>query len=113
MQIPKRCEPLWHSLSSDQHHLAWIYFGQVGQLAHPAMTADDRLWRAIHLVRRETGLDEMKLTSRPRNCLINIGIVMDEDLGKVSRFSLSRVPNFGKKSMAEVVDALARRGITI
>lgn len=58
-------------------------------------------------------IEELELGVRSYNCLKRAGIQTVSDLIQKSQNELSAIPNFGKKSIDEVVDTLAARGLTL
>jgi DNA-directed RNA polymerase subunit alpha len=72
-----------------------------GAAARPSSPMDDIL------------IEELELGVRSYNCLKRAGIqTVGELIGK-SEIELASIPNFGKKSIDEVVDTLAQRGLTL
>lgn len=63
------------------------------------------------------GVDELRLPStlsnRTLNCLKNAGIKTVGDAVKQSQMELIRLPNFGRKSVNELVEALALAGYSL
>lgn len=55
-----------------------------------------------------TPIDELLLNERPRRALKNDDINTIEQLRRVSDAELMQMPNFGKKSLQEVKEELAR-----
>jgi DNA-directed RNA polymerase alpha subunit len=61
-----------------------------------------------------TRLDELELCTRAYNCLVrDDGMVMISELLAKNETELLRCPNFGKTSLAQVKEELARYGLTI
>lgn len=58
-------------------------------------------------------LDEIGLKERARNCLKRSGIEILGDLIHKTRQDLLKIPNFGEKSLMEVVNKLAEFGLTL
>jgi DNA-directed RNA polymerase alpha subunit len=60
-----------------------------------------------------TLVDELELSVRSANCLRNANIVWIADLVRSSAAELMRLPNFGKKSLAEVKGILAELSLQL
>jgi DNA-directed RNA polymerase subunit alpha len=58
-------------------------------------------------------IEELELGVRSYNCLKRAGIQTVGDLIGKSEGELAAIPNFGKKSIDEVVETLAQRGLTL
>ena len=58
----------------------------------------------------ELSLAEIGLSVRTTNCLDDQGVSTVEELLKRSREDLLNIPNFGEKTLEEVLDALERLG---
>jgi len=58
-------------------------------------------------------LYELWCTTRVINCFLAEGICSLEQLLTYSEQELSRIPNFGRKSVRDVVEALAARGLKL
>jgi DNA-directed RNA polymerase subunit alpha len=58
-------------------------------------------------------IEELELGVRSYNCLKRVGIETIGDLVSKSENELSAIPNFGKKSIEEVKDALATHGLNL
>ena len=58
-------------------------------------------------------IEELELGVRSYNCLKRVGIETIGDLVSKSENELGAIPNFGKKSIEEVMDALAAHGLTL
>ena len=56
---------------------------------------------------------ELGLSDRPRDCLLRAGVITVTDLISRSTADLLSITNFGEKSLAEVVEALAQRGLAL
>jgi DNA-directed RNA polymerase subunit alpha len=56
-------------------------------------------------------IEELELGVRSYNCLKRAGIQTVGDLVSKSEGELAAIPNFGKKSIDEVVETLAQRGL--
>lgn len=61
----------------------------------------------------EIMIEELELGVRSYNCLKRAGIKSVGELIQKSEGELSAIPNFGKKSIDEVKDTLAARGLTL
>ncbi|MCW2995015.1 MAG: DNA-directed polymerase subunit alpha, partial [Conexibacter sp.] len=55
-------------------------------------------------------IEELELGVRSYNCLKRAGIQTVGDLTSKTEAELAAIPNFGKKSIDEVVETLAARG---
>jgi DNA-directed RNA polymerase subunit alpha len=58
-------------------------------------------------------IEELELGVRSYNCLKRAGIQTVGDLIGKSEGELAAIPNFGKKSIDEVVETLSQRGLTL
>ena len=58
-------------------------------------------------------IEELELGVRSYNCLKRAGIQTVGDLVSKSEGELNAIPNFGKKSIDEVVETLAARGLNL
>jgi DNA-directed RNA polymerase alpha subunit len=58
-------------------------------------------------------VDDLDLTVRPDNCLNAEGIYYIGDLVQRTESELLKTPNFGKKSLEEIKEALASRGLSL
>jgi DNA-directed RNA polymerase subunit alpha len=58
-------------------------------------------------------IEELELGVRSYNCLKRAGIQTVGDLINKSEGELAAIPNFGKKSIDEVVETLAQRGLSL
>jgi DNA-directed RNA polymerase subunit alpha len=58
-------------------------------------------------------VDELELTVRSANCLKAENIFYIGDLIQRSEFELLKTPNLGKKSLTEIKDVLASRGLSL
>ena len=63
---------------------------------------------ASHPFQSELGLD-----TRARNCLKKCGIRSVYDVGRCSADELLRIRNCGKRTLAEIADSLARKGMSL
>ena len=73
--------------------------GAPGAAARPASGMDEIL------------IEELELGVRSYNCLKRAGIQTVGDLVSKSEGELAAIPNFGKKSIDEVVETLNARGL--
>jgi DNA-directed RNA polymerase subunit alpha len=64
-----------------------------------------------HLPRPERRVDELGLSVRSLNCLINGNITYD--LMQKSETEILDIPNLGRKSLKEIKDALAQLGLRL
>ncbi|CAB5036985.1 unannotated protein [freshwater metagenome] len=58
-------------------------------------------------------IEELELGVRSYNCLKRAGIQTIGDLLSKSEAELNAIPNFGKKSIDEVIETLAARGLAL
>ena len=58
-------------------------------------------------------IEELELGVRSYNCLKRAGIQTVGDLIGKSEGELAAIPNFGKKSIDEVVETLSQRGLNL
>ena len=58
-------------------------------------------------------IDELQLSVRSMNCLKNDGINYLEDLIQKTPGELLRAPNFGRKSLNEIIEALKMLGLEL
>ena len=58
-------------------------------------------------------VDELELSVRSANCLKNDNIVYIGDLIQRTEVELLKTPNLGKKSLTEIKDVLATRGLSL
>lgn len=58
-------------------------------------------------------VDELELSVRSANCLKNDNIVYIGDLIQKTEAEMLRTPNFGRKSLNEIKEVLAARGLTL
>ena len=58
-------------------------------------------------------IEELELGVRSYNCLKRAGIQTVGDLVSKSEGELNAIPNFGKKSIDEVIETLAQRGLSL
>lgn len=84
----------------------------------PAMPADSLSSPAGDGVASSNGLDEilieeLELGVRSYNCLKRAGVQTVGDLVRKSRAELNAIPNFGQKSIEEVIETLHARGLDL
>jgi len=58
-------------------------------------------------------IEELELGVRSYNCLKRAGIQTVGDLISKSEAELNAIPNFGKKSIDEVIETLEARGLSL
>jgi DNA-directed RNA polymerase subunit alpha len=58
-------------------------------------------------------VDELELSVRSMNCLKNDNIIYIGDLVQKSEGEMLRTPNFGRKSLNEIKEVLAARGLSL
>ena len=75
--------------------------GPVGSASRPPNAMDDIL------------IEELELGVRSYNCLKRAGIQTVGDLISKSEAELNAIPNFGKKSIDEVIETLHSRGLSL
>ena len=66
-----------------------------------------------HLKKKIEWGSELDLSTRTMNCLKNDGINYIEDLVKKTAAELLRTPNFGRKSLNEIIEALKMLGLEL
>ena len=84
----------------------------------PALPADPLSAPAVDGVVSNNGLDEilieeLELGVRSYNCLKRAGVQTVGDLVRKSRAELNAIPNFGQKSIEEVIETLHARGLDL
>jgi DNA-directed RNA polymerase subunit alpha len=84
----------------------------------PALAADPLSAPASDGVASNNGLDEilieeLELGVRSYNCLKRAGVQTVGDLVRKSRAELNAIPNFGQKSIEEVIETLHARGLDL
>ncbi len=84
----------------------------------PALPADPLSTPAVDGVASNNGLDEilieeLELGVRSYNCLKRAGVQTVGDLVRKSRAELNAIPNFGQKSIEEVIETLHARGLDL
>jgi DNA-directed RNA polymerase subunit alpha len=77
---------------------------EVAQLAEKAPAVDPILLRPV---------DDLELTVRSANCLKAENIMLIGDLVQRTEVELLKTPNLGKKSLTEIKDVLAMRGLSL
>jgi DNA-directed RNA polymerase subunit alpha len=73
-------------------------------------------WAALAVADRranETPIETDALSIRTANCLKNEGIATYEKLARMSASELLRIPNFGRRSLNEMKEALLARGLKL
>jgi DNA-directed RNA polymerase subunit alpha len=58
-------------------------------------------------------VDDLELTVRSANCLKAENILLIGDLIQRTEVELLKTPNLGKKSLTEIKDVLAQRGLSL
>jgi DNA-directed RNA polymerase subunit alpha len=58
-------------------------------------------------------IEELDLGVRSYNCLKRVGVETIGDLIAKSEAELAAIPNFGKKSIEEVIESLERNGLAL
>ena len=58
-------------------------------------------------------IEDLEFTVRTNNCLRADGIITIEDLLKWSDIELLKTPHIGRKSLAEIKDKLALKGLSL
>ena len=58
-------------------------------------------------------IEELELTVRSTNCLKAESIFLIGDLLQRTEFDLLKTPNLGKKSLNEIKDVLAAKGLSL
>ncbi|HRI18904.1 MAG TPA: DNA-directed RNA polymerase subunit alpha, partial [Burkholderiaceae bacterium] len=83
--------------------------GQVDQLFEPSRDRSDQKFDPILL----RPVDELELTVRSANCLKAENIYYIGDLIQRTETELLKTPNLGRKSLNEIKEVLASRGLTL
>jgi DNA-directed RNA polymerase subunit alpha len=78
--------------------------GQPGEIGKPSPAIDPILLRPV---------DDLELTVRSANCLKAENIMLIGDLIQRTEVELLKTPNLGKKSLTEIKDVLATRGLSL
>jgi DNA-directed RNA polymerase subunit alpha len=83
--------------------------------AEPAPVSEEQLNRdrAHELAGLKRTIDELELSVRSCNCLKAENIYLVGDLVQRTETELLRTPNLGRRSLGEIKDALAARGLTL
>ena len=84
----------------------------------PTVPTDSLASSAAESVAASNGLDEilieeLELGVRSYNCLKRAGVQTVGDLVRKSRAELNAIPNFGQKSIEEVIETLRARGLDL
>jgi DNA-directed RNA polymerase subunit alpha len=58
-------------------------------------------------------IDDLELTMRASNCLKSEDIHLIGELVQQTEYKFRKVPNFGQKSINEIKEVLASRGLTL
>lgn len=58
-------------------------------------------------------ISALELTVRSQNCLESENIIYIRDLVQKTEANLLKIPNFGRKSLVEIVEALSTRGLVL
>ena len=75
--------------------------------------AAEILISSLSIFTDEDRIEELELGVRSYNCLKRAGIQTVGDLVSKSEGELAAIPNFGKKSIDEVIETLSQRGLTL
>ena len=70
------------------------------ELALRTTTAPNGAWRDV-------SINDMELSTRVHNCLLNLGITTAGEIDATSNGRLLALPNFGRRSLREVREAIA------
>ena len=100
-RIEELRQPLGVAAGLDAGGLGVVGAPGVGQPGRATSAMDDIL------------IEELELGVRSYNCLKRAGIQTVGDLISKSEGELNAIPNFGKKSIDEVVETLAARGLNL
>lgn len=73
----------------------------------------DEAREALSAARNSPPLDDLRFTIRTANCLKAEGIQTVRQLCQWQEWELLKTPNLGKKSLAEIKDALSSRGLSL
>jgi len=103
---------LEHFLVTDEIPFNEISHVQVDEPAKPRLSLEDSPLKGIPLELLLKPIDELELSVRAHNCLINAGIKRVIDLVNLSEDEGLKIKNFGRKSLNEVKDAMTSFGLS-
>ncbi len=95
---------------------ATIFHEQLGQfndIRNSVAPAEDATYRPLIDPKLICPVEDLELTVRSANCLKAEGIKYIGDLVQRTEVELLKTPNLGKKSLTEIKDVLADRGLTL
>lgn len=69
-------------------------------------------WKLDEEIKQDS-IDKLMLTIRSENCLKAEGILTIQHLQQCTENTLLRLPNFGRKSLNEVIEQMAAQGYTL
>ncbi len=93
-----------------------IFADQLGSfidIRNSVAPAEDQVLRPLIDPKLISPVEDLELTVRSANCLKAEGIKFIGDLVQKTEVELLKTPNLGKKSLAEIKDVLAERGLSL
>jgi len=103
---------LEHFLVQDEIPFNEISQGAVQTTAEPKVSLEDSPLKGVPLDLLLKPIDELELSVRAHNCLINAGIKRVIDLVNLSEDEGLNIKNFGRKSLNEVREAMSSFGLS-
>lgn len=103
---------LEHFLVTDEIPFNDISHIPVDEPVKPKISLEDSPLKGIPLELLLKPIDELELSVRAHNCLINAGIKRVIDLVNLSEDEGLKIKNFGRKSLNEVKDAMTSFGLS-
>ncbi len=89
---------------------------QIAEFLKQKLSTEDFEELCTLLTQRTTGLESintLKLEARARNCLVTGNIRTIRDLVTLTEAELLQIPNLGRRSLNEIKEALASRGLQL
>lgn len=103
---------LEHFLVTDEIPFNEISHVRVEEPVKPKVSLEDSPLKGIPLELLLKPIDELELSVRAHNCLVNAGIKRVIDLVNLSEDEGLKIKNFGRKSLNEVKDAMHSFGLS-